>query len=626
MKKTLISAFLATLVIMSFTARDARSAGPSPDRVSALLNSLRLDPGRSSSGTLGQPRFGYDKDGWIQYLGAPAGYAFPATSSQTTPEVVAQTFLDDNRDLFGVTTSAVKFSVKRTKNLENRRFVRFEQTYAGIPVFAAGILVQLDTANGIQAVFSDLLTDTARIDRNEISLSPSLTAEQIIDLVGERLEPKTAAMPVEVKALGLLLFAPPVLDLKGDIQLVWLVETQSEDVLEANRRLLVDAHDGSVARDYPRYYSLDRLIHDAGNMDQDGPLVRAEGQAPIGLADANQAYDAIGDTYSFYLENHGRVGIGVLPLFPPFCGYLTECATVRYCDPDDPCPWQNARWSEGSRRMYFGSGWAVDDVVAHEYTHGVTDAESDLIYENTPGAINESFSDIWGEYVDLTNGRGNDAAIVRWVIGEDLVRSLRDMEDPPFRGDPDRLSSPFYAPSVSNPDDTNDFGGVHRNSGVSNKLCFLLTDGDTLGFNGQTVYGMGIPVVADLFYEVNANLFTGTAPNWFNYYHALQQAAINLGWSDADQNNVYAACLAVEIVDVGRTVVVDGSSTCPAVIYNPVCILGAGPYTTVTAGSNAVRPGETLSIRAGNYDELVTFGKRNVIVRSEGGIVRIGPP
>ena len=66
-------------------------------------------------------------------------------------------------------------------------------------------------------------------------------------------------------------------------------------------------------------------------------------------------------------------------------------ATVRWCDPDKNCPWTGAKWNEWNNRMYFGEGYVADDVVAHEYTHGVTEHESNLIYENHSGAINESF-------------------------------------------------------------------------------------------------------------------------------------------------------------------------------------------------------------------------------------------
>ena len=65
----------------------------------------------------------------------------------------------------------------------------------------------------------------------------------------------------------------------------------------------------------------------------------------------------------------------------------------------------------------------ADDIVAHEYTHGVTQYESNLFYYYQSGAIDESFSDLWGEYYDQTNGLGNDDTSVKWQIGEDVIGS-----------------------------------------------------------------------------------------------------------------------------------------------------------------------------------------------------------
>ena len=49
-----------------------------------------------------------------------------------------------------------------------------------------------------------------------------------------------------------------------------------------------------------------------------------------------------------------------------------------------------------------------DDTVAHEWGHAYTDTTHNLIYQWQSGALNESYSDIWGEVVDLLNGRGTD--------------------------------------------------------------------------------------------------------------------------------------------------------------------------------------------------------------------------
>src|SRR5918994_247735 len=76
------------------------------------------------------------------------------------------------------------------------------------------------------------------------------------------------------------------------------------------------------------------------------------------------------------------------------------------------CP--NANWN-GSTTNYC-NGVTSDDVVAHEWGHAYTQFTHNLIYQWQPGALNESYSDIWGELVDLINGEGTDApAPVRTV-------------------------------------------------------------------------------------------------------------------------------------------------------------------------------------------------------------------
>ena len=134
----------------------------------------------------------------------------------------------------------------------------------------------------------------------------------------------------------------------------------------------------------------------------------------------------------------------------------------------------------------------------------------------------------WGEFIDLTNGAGTDTPEVRWLMGEDLGRTIRNMKDPTASSHPDRLGSPHFIPPVGDPDEDNDYGGVHTNCGVGNKLIYLLTDGDT--FNGQTVSGLGINLVAGLYYEVQCNLLPSGA-DYYDLYQALRQSAINLGRS-----------------------------------------------------------------------------------------------
>ncbi|MFQ6000315.1 MAG: M4 family metallopeptidase, partial [Anaerolineae bacterium] len=199
-------------------------------------------------------------------------------------------------------------------------------------------------------------------------------------------------------------------------------------------------------------------------------------------------------------------------------------------------------------QMVYGDAYGfplADDVVGHELTHGVTQYESGLFYYYQSGAINESFSDIWGEFIDLTNGAGNDAPGVRWLMGEDLSGgAMRDMSNP-HNGSPpqpDRMGDTTYWCQET------DNGGVHINSGVGNKAAYLLVDGDT--FNGYQVTAIGLEKTVKIFYEVQTNIFT-SASDYADLYDALPQACTNLigtsGITAADCQEVQDAVDATEM-------------------------------------------------------------------------------
>jgi bacillolysin len=132
----------------------------------------------------------------------------------------------------------------------------------------------------------------------------------------------------------------------------------------------------------------------------------------------------------------------------------------------------NAYWN--GEQMAYGDGDGVEfrelsgdlDVVGHELSHGVTDATSDLIYQNESGALNEAFSDIMGTAIEFAYGTGN------WTIGEDidiLGNGFRNMADPNEDGDPSHYADRYTG--------TGDNGGVHINSGIANHWFYLLVEG-----------------------------------------------------------------------------------------------------------------------------------------------------
>ncbi len=148
--------------------------------------------------------------------------------------------------------------------------------------------------------------------------------------------------------------------------------------------------------------------------------------------------------------------------------------------------YNNAYWN--GVQVAYGDGDGVTfinfsgdlDVVAHELTHGVTEATSNLIYQNESGALNESFSDIMGTNTEFYFNTGN------WTIGEDITpgdNGIRNMADPTEDGYPDNYADRYTG--------TSDNGGVHINSSIVNHWYYLLateTGGIGLSAADQIAY------------------------------------------------------------------------------------------------------------------------------------------
>ena len=281
--------------------------------------------------------------------------------------------------------------------------------------------------------------------------------------------------------------------------------------------VLVDAKLGSVALSFNQVETAkNRSTYTAANGSTlPGTLKCTEASAfpacANGDADVEAAHRIAGQVYDFYASRHGRDsldGAGEPLISTVHYGHAYDNV---FWDPDDE------QMVIGDARTYAGA----DDVIGHELTHAVTQHESGLFYYAQSGAINESLSDIFGEFIDLTDGTGNDDPSVRWLLGEDVQPggAVRSMINPPAFGQPDRMTSPAYSSSES------DSAGVHANSGVGNKAAYLMTDGGT--FNGKTVTGLGIDKAEAIYYEAATNLLT-SASDYQDLYNALQQACANL--------------------------------------------------------------------------------------------------
>jgi hypothetical protein len=118
----------------------------------------------------------------------------------------------------------------------------------------------------------------------------------------------------------------------------------------------------------------------------------------------------------------------------------------------------------------------------------------DLQYQNQSGALNESFADVFGEFVDCFIA--DDCST--WIHAQGPGFSNRNLQNPPASRQPDHINSPLYVPPGSS-----DYGGVHTNSGIPNKVAYLIAQGGT--HYGTAVTGIGISKTEQLYYRTLIN-------------------------------------------------------------------------------------------------------------------------
>lgn len=193
--------------------------------------------------------------------------------------------------------------------------------------------------------------------------------------------------------------------------------------------------------------------------------------------------------------------------------------------PDYP---NNASWYGTSHFIGFGPGstssptddWNTDDIAGHEFTHGVTQFEADLDYQDESGALNESFSDIFGEMIEkMLEGS------IDWLEAADRSTGyIRNLSNPNDNGQPDTYNGDFW---YTGP---NDEGGVHTNSGVQNYCFYLLSVGGSgTNDNGAaySVTGIGADAAAAIAYRA-LTVYLNSGSDYIDSRKAWVHSAVDL--------------------------------------------------------------------------------------------------
>ncbi len=541
----------------------------------------------------------------VTFASSPGGGLLLPLDASAPAEARAAAFVDAYGDAFGLADASQVRPLRAPEtDALGVEHVRLQQIHQGVPVRAGELVVHLRGARAVAAngrIGTDLPADTTPV----LALVDALAAAR--DLVAKNRPDMVAAARYSEPRLEIL--ARTLLSDAGGLgaRLAWFVQASGPAL---NEYIWVDARAGTVLLSFSQLtYAKSRQVYTANHTNMlPGTLVRSEGQPPAGDADADHAYDFAGGTYDYFLSVHGRdsydnAGSALV-------------STVHYCE--DSCPaYENAFWN--GTQMVYGDGYAsADDVVGHELTHAVTEFSAGLLYYQQSGALNESFSDIFGETIDLINGAGNDTAGARWRMGEDLpIGAIRNMMTPTEFGHPGKMSDPqLFCATSGWTDPFQDSGGVHLNSGIPNHAYALMVDGGS--YNGRTITGIGLTKAARIQYRA-LTVYLTSGSGFLDNFTALNQSCTDLtgtgGLTAADCTEVSDALLAVEM---NAAWACSGGSQAPA-----LCTTGApAPIAvdTFEASLGTWAPANTVS-GTWNRDSGFAKGGQFMVYGTDPGVI-----
>lgn len=212
--------------------------------------------------------------------------------------------------------------------------------------------------------------------------------------------------------------------------------------------------------------------------------------------------------YDYFLQEHGR---------DSYDGNGTMMVSYVHYDED----YSNAFWN--GLYSTFGDGnenpLTPVNIVAHEFAHGLTEFSAGLIYQNESGALNESFSDIFGIAVEFFAVPTE----LDWKIGVPDFE-FRDMSNPNSYGDPDTYEgNNWYGGSQDN-------GGVHTNSGVQNFWFYLMSNGGSGSNDNGDAYlvdSLGIDKASAIAFR-NLTVYLTESSNYMDARIGALQAAEDL--------------------------------------------------------------------------------------------------
>jgi Zn-dependent metalloprotease len=466
----------------------------------------------------------------------PTGGWPPNAVAPRDPVAVARAFIEERRGVFRLDNPAGELEVLEVHaDARGMRHVKFAQVYRSLPVWAQEIVVHLRPDGTVYAVNGRYSPSPRAVDglprrvdaRQARSLAEAHWRRQH-GLSGPFRPPVFAAAPAQPTSATTRPTAPPLAEElvwidgeDGTPYRAWRVELRFG--LLSNWRYFVDGVSGRILQHYDTvnsdgpvtatgldlngvrqqldvyqmdgvYWMLDTtrsiFVRDPANLLRSTGMLETLDARNKSLTDETLLYYVTSTdntwadpaavsahvnarrVFDYYSDARGRQGIDDKG------GSAVSVIHVldREGQPMDNAFWTGALMVYGDGNQIFRPLGGALDVAAHEMTHGVVQHSVGLEYVSQSGALNESLADCFAAMVDRDDWRmAEDVVFNRLILPSG---ALRDLADPHNGGSgPDDAGwQPAHMNEYQDLPLDRDHGGVHVNSGIPNRACYLLSE------------------------------------------------------------------------------------------------------------------------------------------------------
>ena len=553
---------------------------------------------------------------WKQHesLGTPMHLSAPRTGKPLLVEGVSAekatvAFLVQNKALFKMRDAQTELSLARSEvDPLAMTHVRFQQVHRGIPVTGAELAAHYDAAGRITSIDANYVSGIDIDVEPAISASVGQAAAKADILESAKVADESGLEMSDGKLVVYALEHAPTLAYEfktravfGDHPAIWIttvdaktgaiidrynnlqtatVEASGAGVLGDTKKFQVSAagagyemNDSSRGVSINTYTAKGREVGPSRGATVVTSNTLTSWDTGTGAGAAVDAHVYAGVVFDYYKKVHARNAIDGAG------GAMLS--TAHFGQAYDNAFWDGTGMSYGDGGQIFRPLSAGLDVVAHEFTHGVTEATSGLVYRTQSGALNESVSDIFGVFIEHSY-RPDDAK--NWTMGENISlkpgAGLRDFKNPAAARQPAAMSQ--YVNTQQ------DEGGVHTNSGIPNNAAYLMTMGGTNPATKTVVkFGIGWEKAEKLWYRANTKYFLATT-NFAQAAQATMSAAKDVGLTANEQNIVDCAWKATGVVQGACSPLTDPAP--PMVPAAPTGDAGT-PTDDAGTGTDKTKPG-----------------------------------